>query len=367
MRDLIPHVTVAICTRRRAQLLVSTLRCLLHQEYSAQHYEVLVVDNDPRDEATAQVVRGFQSQTVSVLYHACLTPGLSHARNAAVAESRREVIVFVDDDVVCEPSWLRTLVAPFAGDPDQRIAAIGGEVIPVYSEGVHRGGVQIYRPLRLRAQPGPIQRRQMLMGANMAFRREALVEAGLFDTRVGRNGSALLAGDENRPVERLGKKGFEIWFVPNARVFHELPRVRTSLTYAMRHGFDSARSRVLNQTAALEEEQRSAALFLYSRLTINTCKVPMLALQALLLILLLQRNALGPVLVRLARTLGYQREIWRGLFANNRGSKARDSVQLEVSPESLVSDQPLAASAFARRKSSAHISPATQPRLYTTP
>jgi glycosyltransferase involved in cell wall biosynthesis len=367
MRELIPHVTVAICTQRRPRLLASTLRCLAHQEYSAEHYEVLVVDNDPADETTAQVVREFQGQRVAVFYHACLTPGLSHARNAAVAESGSELIVFVDDDVVCEPSWLRTLVAPFAGDPDQRIAAVGGEVIPVYSEGVHRGGVQIYRPLRLRAQPGPIARRQMLMGANMAFRREALVEAGLFDARVGRNGRALLAGDENRPVERLRKKGFEIWFVPGARVFHELPRARTSLTYAMRHGFDSARSRVRNQTAALEDEHRSCAAYVYSRLIINTCKLPVLSLQAALLILLLQRNALGPVLVRLARTVGYQREIWRCLFADDRGSKTHDALPPKVSPETVASDQPLTAPAFPRRKSTAHISPATQPRLYTTP
>ncbi|HEY9154859.1 MAG TPA: glycosyltransferase, partial [Opitutaceae bacterium] len=252
-----------------------------------------------------------------------LTPGLSHARNTAVEQSRSEIIVFVDDDIVCESCWLHNLVAPFAGDPDQRIAAIGGEVIPVYSEGVHRCGVQIYRPLRLRAEPGPIQDRQMLMGANMAFRRDALVDAGLFDTRVGRIGNALLAGDENRPIERIRKKGFEIWFVPAARVFHELPRARTSLTYAMRHGFDSARSRVINQIAALQEERRATALFLWSRLLVNSIKLPVLALQTLLLILLLQRNALAPVLVRLARALGYHRQIWRCLFASHASARLR--------------------------------------------
>lgn len=314
MRDLIPQVTIAVCTQGRPQLLRSTLRCLVGQEYPADHYEILVVDNAPQRDATAIVVRSFQNRSVTVLYRACLTPGLSHARNTAVEQSQSEFIVFVDDDIVCESCWLRRLVAPFAGDPDQRIAAVGGEVIPVYSEGVHRCGVQIYRPLRLRADPGPIHGRQMLMGANMAFRRETLVEVGVFDTRVGRSGETLLAGDENRPIERLKRKGFEIWFVPAARVFHELPRSRTSLTYAMRHGYDSARSRVLNQTAALADNHLASLPFLWSRLALNSVKLLLLSVQAVLLVLLLQRNALAPVLVRAARTLGYQREIGRIVF-----------------------------------------------------
>lgn len=313
MRDLISRVTVAICTHRRSDLLTSTLRCLVRQEYPADHYEVLVVDNAPEHEGTAQVVRQFQDKGVRIIYRACLTAGLSHARNAAVTHSESELIVFADDDIVCEPCWLRMLVAPFAGDPDRRIAAVGGEVIPVYSEGVHRGGVQIYRPLCLRKDPGPILRRQMLMGANMAFRRDALLNVGAFDTRVGRNGAGLLAGDENRPVERLRRQGREIWFVPSARVFHELPRCRTSLSYAMRHGFDSARSRVLTQTAALDEQHRSSTLYLWSRLLLNGCKLPALMLQAVILVLLLQRSAVAPVLVRIARTLGYELEAYRVL------------------------------------------------------
>lgn len=345
MRDFIPHVTVAVCTHARPHLLAATLRCLVGQEYPSDHYEVLVVDNAPQHETTALVVRNFQNESVSVRYEACFTPGLSHARNLAVEDSKREIIVFVDDDIVCESCWLKLLVAPFAGDPDQRIAAVGGEVIPVYSEGVHRGGIQIYRPLRLRETPGPILRRQMLMGANMAFRRDALIDAGMFDTRVGRVGSGLLAGDENRPIDRLRRQGREIWFVPAARVFHELPRSRTSLTYAMRHGFDSARSRVLTQSAALEEQRYSAVVFLWSRLAINTGKIPLLALQALLLLVLLQRAALAPVLVRLARTLGYQTEIGRCLWTGARRKSATTDA-LEPSLSAIAAEaQPIRASA----------------------
>ena len=344
MRDIVPRVTVAICTQSRPKLLAATLHCVLRQQYPADHYEVLVVDNAPRDESTAQVVRELQSEFSSLRYLAVLTAGLSHARNAAVHFSQAELIVFVDDDIVCEPGWLAHLVAPFAGDPDQRIAAVGGEVIPVYSEGVHRGGVQIYRPLRLRSEPGPIQNRQMLMGANMAFRRACLLDVDLFDARVGRKGARQLAGDENRPIERLRRCGLEIWFVPAARVFHELPRARTSVRYAVQHGYDSARSRVLTQIGALEEQRRSAAPYLISRLVVSAIKLPVLAFQAGLLALFLQRNALAPVVVRIARTLGYVNEIKRQLFSkpviSNRKASQRTA--------SETAERPAAASSMAR-------------------
>ncbi len=313
MPDFLPQVTVAVCTHGRPKLLAATLRCLVRQNYPADRYGVLVIDNAPHLEACAEVVRTFQSEAVAVHYRPCFAVGLSHARNLAVLHGQRELIVFVDDDVVCEPIWLNQLVAPMAADVDGTIAAVGGEVVPVYSEGVCRCGVQIYRPLRLRADSGPIRSTQMLMGANMAFRRAALIDVGLFDSRVGRNGGALLAGDENRPIDRLRRNGYQVWFVPDARVFHELPRARTCLGYGIRHGFDSARSRVLNKVSALEDLGLSAASFLWSRLLLNLLKLTLLVIQATLLALLVQRTALCPVLVRIARALGYKLEIFRVL------------------------------------------------------
>src|SRR5207237_6212051 len=38
-------------------------------------------------------------------------------------------------------------------------------------------------------------------GANLCFRREALLEAGGFDERLGRIGASLLSGDESAAIE----------------------------------------------------------------------------------------------------------------------------------------------------------------------
>lgn len=53
-------------------------------------------------------------------------PNISAARNRGIAAAAGEVVAFIDDDAVPEPSWLSRLTAPFETDA---VAATGGFVI----------------------------------------------------------------------------------------------------------------------------------------------------------------------------------------------------------------------------------------------
>lgn len=315
-----PTVTVAVCTHNRPRLLRETLCGLVRQEYPTERYEIVVVDNGPADNASRAVVGQFSGAPVPVWYVREPEAGLSQARNRAVARSRSELVVFVDDDVIVEPGWLGLLVAPFSGPAGRRIGAIGGEVIPVFPEGVSRWALLVYQPLRLRLTAGPTRR--MPMGANLAFRRTALLEAGLFDPHVGRTGNVLLAGDENRPIQRLRELGAEVWFVPEARVFHQMPRERTTLGYAVRHGFGSARSRVINQVSELRRTGRPSAGYLASRLAGNVPKALFSGAGAVLLTLLFQPASACPAWVRAARASGYVCQILATAAASARAALA---------------------------------------------
>jgi hypothetical protein len=107
---------------------------------------------------------------------------------------------------------------------------------------------------------------------------------------------------------RLYARGDEVWFSPRARVFHQMPRERTTLLYGLRHGYGSARSRVISRVAALREAELPSAAYLVSRIALNLMRVVPLALQALLLMCLFQPAATARVLVRLARAVGYIRQ-----------------------------------------------------------
>ncbi|PTY03736.1 hypothetical protein DB347_21120 [Opitutaceae bacterium EW11] len=328
MSDPAINVTVAVCTYGRPRLLEQTLRGLVRQEYPSSWYEIIVVDNNSPDDSTRTVVESFAGAQVAPQYVREPRQGLSHARNRAVMRSRGDVIVFADDDVIVEPHWLASLVAPFAADRDLRIAVVAGEVIPVFSEGFPPWSILLYQPLRFRPDAGPID--QMPMGANMAFRRTALLEVGLFDTEVGRIGQMLFAGDENRPVKRLRQRSAEVWFVPEARVFHQLPRCRTTLAHALRHGFDSARSRVLCRVAEQRAARRSCLAFLVTRFLANLAKAIACGLHGALCTLLLQPGSACPAFVRASRACGY---LWQiSVFAARRVGVALSAPLGELEP-----------------------------------
>src|SRR5262245_22029298 len=92
-------VTVAILTYNRAEVLRQTLTTIADQDFPRDYYEVLVVDNNSRDR-TRDVVAEFASQPLAPRYILETNQGLDHARNRAIAESRGEIIVFADDDIL---------------------------------------------------------------------------------------------------------------------------------------------------------------------------------------------------------------------------------------------------------------------------
>src|SRR5439155_13489614 len=132
-------------------------------------------------------------------------PGLNHARNRAVAESRYDVVAFLDDDVDVDPGWLEALSAAHeSGNP----AAVGGRAFLVYpAERPSWLGVRDEYYLT-KVELGT-QRRTAdayeLAGVNVSFRKEWFDRVGLFRPDLDRVGKCLLSGGETELLERIGK------------------------------------------------------------------------------------------------------------------------------------------------------------------
>ena len=92
-------ISVVVCTYNRAQLLSACLESICSN--LLPDCQLLVIDNGSTDN-TKQVVEGFRWPT----YVPESRPGHSSARNAGVAASTGDLIVFTDDDVVVDPGWV---------------------------------------------------------------------------------------------------------------------------------------------------------------------------------------------------------------------------------------------------------------------
>jgi glycosyltransferase involved in cell wall biosynthesis len=299
------RLTVALPTYNRAGLLRQALAGITRQDFPDDRYEVIVIDNNSHDD-TGAAVAAFAAARPAPRHLLETRQGLDHARNRAIAEARGEIIVFADDDILVGPGWLRELTAPLLADTARRIGAVGGEVIPVFPDGLPPWIAEWHGPLAFRTAAGPLSPLQTPMGANLAFPRWVFATHGPFSTTLDRQGQALFSGGDGEMIRRLRAAGLEIWFVPAARVLHQLPASRMTFRYASRHAFDSARSRVVDRIC-----QGGAFGYLASRFLGNLFKAPSFLVLALLSLMVLRTGDTKKSLVRAWRSCGYLYQILR--------------------------------------------------------
>ncbi len=189
-------------------------------------------------------------------------PGLSGARNSGVEAALGEVVVFLDDDAVAEATWLERLLAPYE---DPRVVGVGGGVVADWETarpswfptefdwvvGCSYTGLPV-APAEIR---NPI-------GANMSFRRAAILTAGGFSSRVGRVGSRPTGCEETELSLRIARRepGRRILLAPDAVVHHHVPLERGRWRYFRRRcwaeGLSKATvSRLAASTAPLTSER----------------------------------------------------------------------------------------------------------------
>jgi len=306
------QVTVAIPTYNRAELLRQTLAGILRQNFPERDFEVLVIDNNSTDH-TREIVASFAAHSPAPRHILEIRQGLNHARNRAIAEAAGAVVLFGDDDILVEPDWVRRMLAPFAAGEANKIGAVGGEVIPVFPDGLPPWMAEWHAPLAYRSDAGPLGARQLPMGANLAFPRWVFNRLGGFRSNLDRTGTSYLSGGDSEMIGRVRRAGLEVWFAPAAAVRHQMPASRTTLRYAARHAFDSARSRVIDRAA-----QPGRAGYLASRFFANLGKVAGFALLALLDFLTFRGGAAKKALVRSSRSCGYLYQIVRSLTGLDR-------------------------------------------------
>jgi len=208
-----PSVSIALCTFERPQELAQTLEDVA-RELPADG-EVVVIDQ-------SRVASSQNYATTKAMGDARFRylwdpiPGLPRARNAAIAETRAENLVFFDDDVRLLPGVIAAHGQALARDG---VGAVVGRLIenrvktnaPPGTNWIGHDG-----RVRFHLHGGQAGEVQALKGANMSFRREALLQVGSFDEAY--LGTAIL--EEADISERIREAGWKIWFEPRAALIH---------------------------------------------------------------------------------------------------------------------------------------------------
>ncbi|MCR8548749.1 glycosyltransferase [Salipiger sp. P9] len=174
-------VSLVIVSRGRPDALTLCLTGVAQLDYP--RFEVIVV---ACPEGAAAVAARPDAAQIKLLHYD--EANISAARNLGIAQAAGEVVAFLDDDAVPEPTWLTHLAAPFS---DPEVASAGGYVrgrngidYQWRARSVTSQAEEAELPLEgmaprvLRPDPGAAIK---LQGTNMAHRRSVLAAMGGFD------------------------------------------------------------------------------------------------------------------------------------------------------------------------------------------
>ena len=104
-------ITVGICTFRRSSLF-QTLESIAEQyEVGNTFVKVVVSDNDEVASLGDDLAEFARGKALDLVYVHAPSRNISIARNACLEHAEGEFLVFIDDDEIAEPDWLRTIVA----------------------------------------------------------------------------------------------------------------------------------------------------------------------------------------------------------------------------------------------------------------
>ncbi|MFN8678190.1 MAG: glycosyltransferase [Thermomicrobiales bacterium] len=235
-----PFASVIIATRNRPDRLARCLASVEALDYP--HFDVIVVDNNPSDDATAEFFAERYGADPRFHYVREYRPGLAAAHNRGVQEmaAGSEFAAFTDDDVLVDRFWLCELIRGFDAAPN--VGCVTGMIFPleletwpqllieefggfnkgfqrqVYDQGKHRPPDPLF----------PFTPGRFGSGANMAFRRSSLARVGGFDPAMG-TGTPAMGGDDLAAFFRVIASGEALVYEPAAIVRHAHYREYTAL------------------------------------------------------------------------------------------------------------------------------------------
>jgi len=242
-------ITVILCTYNRAAILPTALQSVAASKLpDSVHWEVLVVDNNSKDNTKA-IVADFMARFPG-RFRYLFEPrqGKSNALNAGIRASEGEIIAFLDDDVTVEPTWLANLSQPLLSGEwfgaGGRVKALHTVPLPPWLsfDPPYDLGGTICGTFDCGEIPGELLRAPN--GSCMAYRRQIFERFGLFRTDLGPSDD----GDTPRPNEdtefgrRVLAAGIKLRYEPCAIIYHPVVSERLHKNYFLTWWFDFGRA-----------------------------------------------------------------------------------------------------------------------------
>ena len=209
-----PKLSVLICTRNRGEKIRNAVDSILANSFT--DYELIIVDQST-DGRTAAAISQYTDPRIK--YIRSDTVGLSRSRNIAIRKSSAEILVFTDDDCICDKEWLAAIHAEF--EKDQSIMGVYGRVLPYGCGEKNFTCPCLIESMDRRVVGRPVVPYQFLgHGNNMSFRKDVFRKVDLYVESLGA-GTWMKAGEDTDMIYRALRTRMKFLYSPEPVVHHD--------------------------------------------------------------------------------------------------------------------------------------------------
>jgi succinoglycan biosynthesis protein ExoM len=231
-------ISCCINTYRRPEFLLNLLNSLDKQNIpDGYKLEVIVVDNDQEMTGQVAIEKAKQQANLDLYYFTQPIKNISLTRNKAVEKASGELIMFIDDDGIADPNWVKHMVSCLENyDAD----GVFGTVLPYYHDDCPdwvKNGNFFDRLIQETGIPSKFMRT-----GNCLVKASLLKSIpGPFDPRYGLSG-----GEDSNLFGKLKNNGAHFVFCKEAIVHDYVPLERANLGWLMRRRFRNGTTFVKN-------------------------------------------------------------------------------------------------------------------------
>ncbi len=265
-RSAQPRCSVIVCTYNRRDMVLSTLASLRRQTLPYQMFEVLVVDNGSHDGTMETVYRyvnaGMQQRPQREQWRVrCLREpqnGLAYARNRGLQAASGEIVVFLDDDSLADPTLLERLLVAY----EETEADVIAPRISLRWEAPrpHWLTDDLLDLLGYFAPAGTstlLQAGQTISSCCFSARRATLLAIGGFTPLLSKRQSMPVTGEMYELCQRLRQANYRIWYEEQARVSHRIVAARLQRAYFVGRAYWQGRSEVMQMQTSVSRQEHS--------------------------------------------------------------------------------------------------------------
>ncbi|MFA5119263.1 MAG: glycosyltransferase [Candidatus Omnitrophota bacterium] len=281
-------ISIVVPTFNRKNKLKACLESIFAQDYPAERFEIIVVDDGSTD-GTKEMVEALKPVFPRLRYYYQDNHGPAAARNFGVKQSKAGIVGFTDDDCSLTASWARAMLNAHAIDP--RADVVGGatcvdkrNVKALVSQSLSDGAIfaDIKGEKRIIFFPT----------CNVSFKKSSV--SGQFAESF-----CFPAGEDLEFFWRLHKSGGRFVYSKDVAVIHNCSmNLRSFVRQAYLYGRGNCRVKHFHQDHPLLKEIRTDNIFFFSGATIvNFLKIPRFA------------YTLGASLIKKHKVRGFYRSV----------------------------------------------------------